>query len=97
MDDRAGAGIGRAGIQRIGILKCDIEGSEFGLLGPHSKLLAMTRVLACEVHAFAGDVAKLVADVQATGLAIGSIDRSRDGSVTLLARRVGSSPASCAA
>ena len=88
----------RAAIRHIGLLKCDIEGSEFGLLGPRSKLLAITRVLACEVHASAGDVATFVADLQASGFGIDQIDRAPDGSVTLLARRLdGTRSASCAA
>ena len=82
----------RAAIRQIGLLKCDIEGSEFGLLGPRSKLLAITRVLACEVHASAGDVATFVADLQASGFGIDQIDRAPDGSVTLLARRLDGTP-----
>jgi FkbM family methyltransferase len=44
------------GVDRIDFLKCDIEGSEYSLLKPGSRLLAMTRQIAIEVHADAGDV-----------------------------------------
>ena len=43
------------GITRIDFLKCDIEGSEYGLLTPGSRILAVTRQLAMELHDFAGD------------------------------------------
>ena len=39
----------------IDLLKCDIEGSEFGLLTPDSPLLARTRQIAIEIHDNAGD------------------------------------------
>ncbi len=81
--------IRRTGIRRIAILKCDIEGSEFGLLGPESKLLAMTTMLACEVHSFAGDVSAFVSGIEASGFVIGSIEHASDGSAILLARRNG--------
>lgn len=44
-----------AGLTHIDFLKCDIEGSEYGLLHKHSKLLAMTDRLGIELHTNAGD------------------------------------------
>lgn len=44
-----------AGLTHIDFLKCDIEGSEYGLLHKDSKLLAMTDRLAIELHTNAGD------------------------------------------
>lgn len=44
----------RGRLERIDFLKCDIEGSEFELLGPDSLLLAMTRQIAIEVHRVPG-------------------------------------------
>jgi FkbM family methyltransferase len=78
----------RADISRIDFLKCDIEGGEFGLLTQKSRLLAMTKALACEVHAFAGDVNRFLADIEACGFTIGPTQYSLDGgSVTFLAKR----------
>lgn len=37
-------------LKRIDLLKCDIEGSEYGLLHPDSKLLAMADQIAIELH-----------------------------------------------
>lgn len=42
-------------LDRIDLLKCDIEGSEFGLLTPDSPLLKAARQVAIEVHKPAGD------------------------------------------
>ncbi len=79
--------ISRGRIQHIDFLKCDIEGGEFGLLGPDSRLLSITRSLACEVHAFAGDVAGFIRDVESCGFVIGPIQRDSGGSATFLAKR----------
>jgi FkbM family methyltransferase len=79
--------IRRADLKHIDFLKCDIEGGEFGLLTPNSKLLAMTEALACEVHAFAGDVTKFLFDVESCGFVMGPIQHDPDGSVTFLAKR----------
>lgn len=62
--------IERTGLSRIDLLKCDIEGSEFGLFGPGSRLLAMTRQLIMEAHPHAGDVDALVRDIRAQGFDI---------------------------
>jgi FkbM family methyltransferase len=47
--------IERFNLTKIDFLKCDIEGSEFQLLTPDSRLLAMTRQLAIELHSEMGD------------------------------------------
>jgi FkbM family methyltransferase len=47
--------IERYELTRIDFLKCDIEGSEYSLLNPSGRILAMTRQLAMELHDFAGD------------------------------------------
>jgi FkbM family methyltransferase len=77
----------KAGIDRIDFLKCDIEGGEFALLGPGSRLVDMTRSLAVEIHAFAGDVDSLVASLHARGLIPRHRDNQPDGSCVLLASR----------
>ena len=47
----------------------------------------MTKALAVEVHAFAGDVAKFIADIESCGFIIGPIQHDPDGSATFLAKR----------
>ncbi len=47
--------IRRADIDRIALLKCDIEGSEFELLRSGSRLLALADQISIEVHDIAGD------------------------------------------
>lgn len=74
-------------IQRVDFLKCDIEGGEFTLLQPGSKLLAMTNAFAAELHAFAGDVDGFIKQLRADGFEIGPVQRAGDGSATVLARR----------
>jgi FkbM family methyltransferase len=81
--------IRRADLKCVDFLKCDIEGGEFLLLIQYSKLLAMTKALACEVHAFAGNVSRFIADIKALGFAIGPIQYGPDGSATFLAKRNG--------
>lgn len=80
--------IERMNIQSIDFLKCDIEGGEFGLLTTESKLLAMTKALAIEVHAFAGDVTKFMADIESCGFIIGPVQTAPDGTATFLAKRI---------
>ncbi len=43
-------------IDRIHFLKCDIEGSEFFLMEPNSRILDITDRIAIELHDFGGDV-----------------------------------------
>jgi FkbM family methyltransferase len=79
--------IGHCQISRVNFLKCDIEGGEFGLITPNSRLLKMTTVIACEVHSFAGDVTKFLQMIESSGFEMGPMRRDRDGTVTFVARR----------
>ena len=71
----------------VDFLKCDIEGGEFGLLHRESALLRMTRKLAIEVHAFAGDVHPFIDMLKEVGFTIKHIQRDPDGTATVLARK----------
>ncbi len=79
--------IQQAGIDRIDLLKCDIEGGEFGLLSRNSRLLAMARNLAIEIHAFAGDVENFVETLVQAGFSIRFRQNAPDGSCVVLASR----------
>lgn len=74
-------------LSKIDFLKCDIEGGEFGLLDRNSKLLAMARSLAIEIHAFEGNVDGFIEDLRTCGFSVASIKRDPDGTATVLARR----------
>lgn len=74
-------------IGAIDFLKCDIEGGEYALLTPDSRVLKMTRKLAVEVHSFAGDVDKFVQTIVMSGFRILYVQRDPDSTVTLLAKR----------
>lgn len=76
----------RAGIEQIDVLKCDIEGSEFGLLRKDSKILSITKALACEVHANGGDMNQFIEDIESCGFNIGPVERSA-GVLIMLAKR----------
>ena len=54
-------------ITRIDFLKCDIEGSEYTLLTPDSRILAITRQLAMELHDFGGDPQALLGMLRQKG------------------------------
>jgi FkbM family methyltransferase len=54
-------------VKRIDLLKCDIEGSEFGLFTAQNDLLAITQQLALELHPDSGDAEALIASIQAMG------------------------------
>jgi len=79
--------IAMTGLERIDFLKCDIEGGEFALLGENSRLLDLTRSLAIEIHAFAGDVEAFVGNLGRKGLRVRSREDALDGSCILLASR----------
>lgn len=73
-------------IEKIDYLKCDIEGSEFGLLTPESPILRITRQLAIEVHKRAGDWQAFRRMIEAQGFE--TMIRSEDsGGYIMLARR----------
>jgi FkbM family methyltransferase len=78
----------RLRLQRIDLLKCDIEGSEFFLIEPESRLLGMARQLAIEIHPWGGNVAQFLARLKALGFVIGSIEYDAGGACIALARRV---------
>lgn len=79
--------ISDAGIDAVDFLKCDIEGGEYELLKPGSRLLSMARKLAIEIHAFAGDVERFIGMLRTQGFSILYIQRDPDGTATVLARR----------
>jgi len=74
-------------LEKIDFLKCDIEGGEFSLLGPQSKLLSMTKSLAIEVHHFAGNVDDFIDMLKGCGFSILALKRDPDGTATVLAER----------
>jgi FkbM family methyltransferase len=79
--------IARGGLDHIDFLKCDIEGSEFDLLGPESRLLSMTRQLAIEVHRFPGkDADGFRPMLSRLGFEV-RVSRENRADLTLLARR----------
>lgn len=79
--------VGSAGIDRVDVLKCDIEGGEFALLGKGSRLLELAQSLAIEIHAFAGDVEGFVRHLVEQGFVIRSRQDAPDGSTVVLASR----------
>ena len=77
MPDHAGAPflteddfLRRYDVAQIDFLKCDIEGSEFELLAPDSRLLAITRQLAIELHNPAGDPRQFMDMLRAAGFEV---------------------------
>lgn len=78
----------RANVSSIDFIKCDIEGGEFELLKRESRLLAMARAIACEVHAEGGDMNSLLATVKACGFSMGPAAYAADGrSLVFVAKR----------
>jgi FkbM family methyltransferase len=74
-------------IEHIDFLKCDIEGSEFFLLEPESRLLSITRNLAIEVHPTGGSVAQFLDFLRASGFEIGSVVDDGTGACIALCKR----------
>jgi FkbM family methyltransferase len=80
-------------IRQIDFLKCDIEGSEFFMLEPESKLLSLTRNLAIEIHAWGGSIALFLDKLRILGFEIGSIAQDASGTCIALCKRpMASSP-----
>ncbi len=75
-------------LTKIDFLKCDIEGSEFGLLNAESPILAMTDQLAIEIHDFAGDRYEFIHMLEACGFELAPV-RHHDTSCIAQARRKG--------
>jgi FkbM family methyltransferase len=78
--------ISRIAISKIDLLKCDIEGSEFFLLEPESRLLSMTDRLAIELHKWGGDVQAFLSHLIRIGFEIGHVEWS-GGCCIALCRR----------
>jgi FkbM family methyltransferase len=76
-------------IQRVDFLKCDIEGSEFFLSEPGSKLLSLTNNLAIEIHPTGGSVKGFLGFLRNTGFEIGSVVEDGSGACIALCRRPG--------
>jgi FkbM family methyltransferase len=73
-------------LQRIDLLKCDIEGSEFFMLQPESKLLSLTARLAIEIHPWGGSVQQFLTHLRAVGFEISSTTRDTNGCCIALCR-----------
>lgn len=73
---------------RIDLLKCDIEGGEFDLLHKNSKILTITKSIAIEIHAFAGDVDLFICNLESSGFSVLSRKDAADGSSVVLATRL---------
>jgi FkbM family methyltransferase len=80
--------LARAPLEQIDFLKCDIEGGEFALLSPSSRILKMTKKIAIEIHSFAGNVESLITTLAESGFQILHVERSSDGTATVLGKRV---------
>jgi FkbM family methyltransferase len=74
-------------IEHVDFLKCDIEGSEFFLLEPESKLLSLTKNLAIELHPTGGSVAHFLDFIRSAGFEIGSVIYDGTGACIALCKR----------
>jgi FkbM family methyltransferase len=74
-------------VQQVDFLKCDIEGSEFFLLEPISKLLSLTKNLAIEIHPTGGSVGDFLGFIRTAGFEIGSIVEDGTGACIALCRK----------
>jgi FkbM family methyltransferase len=79
-------------LRRIDFLKCDIEGSEFFLLNPDSRLLSMTEHLAIEIHPTGGSVSEFLKALHDNGFAVGSVVNDAGGACIALCKRVRVAP-----
>lgn len=77
------------GVDRIDFLKCDIEGSEFFMMRPESRLLSMTRQIAVEIHPWGGSVDAFLAMLRNAGFVIGPRKYDPSGGCIVLAKRPG--------
>jgi FkbM family methyltransferase len=71
---------------QVDFLKCDIEGSEFGLFTRESRLLAAARQVAVELHPHAGDPNAIIELLESMGFELFREDHPP--TITILARRV---------
>jgi FkbM family methyltransferase len=74
-------------IERVDFLKCDIEGSEFFLLQPDSKLLSLTRNLAIEIHECGGSVTNFLSHLRQVGYEIRDVTYGAGESCIALCQR----------
>lgn len=74
-------------IRRVDFLKCDIEGSEFFLAEPGSKLLSVTDNLAIEIHPAGGSVGDFLGFLRNAGFEIGSVVADASGACIALCRK----------
>jgi FkbM family methyltransferase len=74
-------------IERIDFFKCDIEGSEFFLLEPESKLLSLTRNLAIEIHEWGGSVSHFLSHLRHVGYEIRDVTYGAGDSCVALCQR----------
>ena len=74
-------------IKHIDFLKCDIEGSEFFMIEPDSRLLSIADHLAIEIHEWGGSVPRFLEYLRNVGFDIGSVVRDGTGSCIALCRR----------
>ncbi|TNF38008.1 MAG: FkbM family methyltransferase [Deltaproteobacteria bacterium] len=84
------------GIDRIDLLKVDIEGSEFAVFADGAGWLERTRRIVMEVHAAHGDPGQLARDLEAAGFGVTRLDTAGrevgddfPGDVFLFAKRPG--------
>lgn len=80
--------ISRSTITKIDLLKCDIEGSEFFLLEPDSRLLAITDRLAIELHQWGGDIQMFLDHLTRIGFEIGRVEWAHGSCIALCRRNV---------
>jgi len=81
--------LAEAGVERVGMLKIDIEGGEFGVLGGAASLPPLD-YLAGEFHGFAGDIGRLA---EVTTAATGLVLLRRTGGDELATLHFGRRPA----
>jgi FkbM family methyltransferase len=70
----------------IDFLKCDIEGSEFFLLDPASKLLHKAKRIAVEIHSWGGSVDAFLEHARNIGFDFGPIVKESDGTCIAVGR-----------
>ncbi len=68
-------------ISQIDFLKCDIEGSEFGLIKEENSLFNIANQVSVEIHDFAGDRSDFIGRLKSFGFNIGSIRKSRESCI----------------
>lgn len=78
--------LARFGIEKIDFLKCDIEGSEFALLEPDSRLLDIADKVAIEVHHWGGNARLFVDRLREKGFKLVDVEWHGDDCIALAAR-----------